>query len=108
MGYVKWNEKLRRYIVRQVEAGITPISEIARNRRVPRRTIYYLLEKFKQGGFGSLEPKQRGRKKEPLNERFNALIAEEFFHLKCGSHKIWLRFGKNGYVFARERAIRIY
>jgi len=108
MGYVKWTPKLRRYIIRQVEAGITPISEIARNRRVSRRTIYYLRKKFKKGGFGLLEPKQRGRKKEALNERFIALVVEEFTHFKCGSHKMWLRLKTKGFSVSERRIQAIY
>ncbi len=67
--YVKWTPKLRKYILRQVMLGITPISEIARNRKVPRRTIYYLLKRFRQGGLTALEPRIRGRKKEPVKNR---------------------------------------
>jgi putative transposase len=108
MGYVKWTPKLRRYIVRQAELGIIPITEIARNRRIPRRTIYYLKKKFKQGGFSSLEPNKRGRKKEPLNERFISLLEEEFMHFKCGSHKMWLRLKTKGFSVSERKIQEIY
>ena len=108
MVYVEWTPKLRRYIIRQVELGITPISEIARNRRVPRRTIYYLLKRYREGGFNALEPRKRGRKKEPLNERFISLVIEEFNHFKCGSHKMWLRLKSKGFNVSERKIQQIY
>ena len=35
--YVIRTPRLRRYVINQWKIGITPISEIAKNRRVPRR-----------------------------------------------------------------------
>ena len=46
--YVIRTPRLRRYVINQWKIGITPISEIAKNRRVPRRTIYRLIERYKR------------------------------------------------------------
>jgi len=75
--YVNWTPKLRRYIINQWKLGITPVTEIARNRKVPRRTIYYLIERYKRYDYDGLEPKPKGRKKEPLNPKFIQLIEDE-------------------------------
>jgi putative transposase len=106
--YVKWTPKLRRYVVKQVRLGITPITEIARNRHVPRRTIYYLLKRFKFGGFEALEPNQRGRKKEPLNPRFVQFVKDEWNAHKLGSHKLWLRLKSRGFSVSQRKIQEIY
>ena len=76
--YTSWTPKLRRYVINQWKLGITPVSQIARGRSVPRRTIYYLIERYKRYGFPGLEPKPKGRKKESLNPKFVHLIYELF------------------------------
>lgn len=106
--YVKWTAKLRNYIIRQTKLGITPVSVIARDRRVPRRTIYYLLKKYKQGGQIALEPKTRGRKKEPLNPNFITLVINEWAKYKIGSHKLWLRLKNKGYSVSQRKIQEIY
>jgi len=106
MVYVKWTPKLRKYIIKQVQLGITPITLIAKNRRVPRRTVYYLLEKFKQGGLEALEPRPKGRKREDLNPLFAKLVIEEFDKHRIGSHKMWLRLKNMGFKVS-ERKIQV-
>jgi len=108
MTYVKWTPRLRRYIIKQVRLGITPITTIARNRHVPRRTIYYLLKQFKQGGFEALDPKQKGRKKEPLNPHFIQLVINEWNAHKAGSHKMWLRLKNKGFNVSHRKIQEIY
>lgn len=103
MGYVNWTPKLRRYIIRQVQLGVTPVSEIARNRRVPRRTVYYLLEKFKTGGFEALEPKPKGRKREALNPAFVQIVVGEWREHKIGSHKMWRRLKSMGFGVSQRK-----
>lgn len=106
--YVKWTPRLRRYIIRQVRLGITPITEIARNRRIPRRTIYYLLKRFKKGGYEALDPKPRGRKREPLNPRFVQLVVEEWHKWKCGSFKMWRRLKSMGFNVSQRKIQEVY
>ncbi len=59
--YVNWTPRLRRYIINQWKLGITPISEIARNRHVPRGPVYYMVERW----FGTY--------KQEYDERFSGL-----------------------------------
>ena len=68
--YVNWTPKLRRYIINQWKLGIAPVSQIARDRRVPRRTVYYLIERYERFGYFGLEPRPKGKKKEDLNPKF--------------------------------------
>lgn len=106
--YVKWTPKLRRYIINQWKQGISPIAQIAKWRNVPRRTAYYLIEKYKRGGYEALEPKPKGRKKEPLNPKFVQLVIEEWNKYKCGSHKIWLRLKNKGFKVSQRKIQAIF
>jgi putative transposase len=91
-----------------VRLGITPVSDIAKNRRVPRRTIYYLLEKFRSGSFEALEPRPKGRKKENLNPQFINLVIEEWKSHKIGSHKMWRRLKSKGFEVSQRKIQEIY
>ena len=106
--YVKWTPKLRRYIINQWKLGITPVSQIARDRRVPRRTIYYLIERFKRYGYSGLEPKTKGRKKESLNPKFIQLIEDKWHKHKCGSHKMWLRLKTMGFDVSERKIQEVF
>jgi len=108
MRYKHWTPKLRKYIVRQAQAGITPISDIAKYRKVPRRTIYYLINKFRKGGFANLIPKPRGRKKDSLNHKFIELVVSEWKQFKCGSHKMWLRLKARGFTVSERKIQAVY
>ncbi|MBU0460422.1 MAG: helix-turn-helix domain containing protein [Nanoarchaeota archaeon] len=52
----------KRYYVKQALLGLTQISEICRNRKVPRRTLYRWIAKYKQYGNVGLENKCPGIK----------------------------------------------
>ncbi len=106
--YIKWTPRLRRYIINQWKFRITPASEIARNRRVPRRTIYYLIQRYKRYGYEGLEPKLKGRKKEPLNPKFIHLVVDEWNKYKCGSHKMWLRLRSMGFSVSERKIQEVF
>ena len=106
--YVNWTPKLRRYIINRWKLGITPVSQIARDRRVPRRTIYYLIERYKRYGYDGLEPKPKGRKKESLNPNFVQLIDDEWHKYKCGSHKMWLRLRSMGFDVSERKIQEVF
>lgn len=105
--YVQWTPKLRRYVVNQINAGV-PVSQIAAWRRVPKRTIYYLRERYRKGGYNALEPHPRGRKKEPLNSNFITLVIDEWRRYKCGSHKMWLRLKSKGFNVSQRKIQEIF
>lgn len=106
--YKEWTPKLRRYIIKQWLLGITPVTEIARHRKVPRRTIYYLIKKYKKGGYEALEPKPKGRKKIELHPAFIELIKAEYNKYKIGSYKMWLRMKAKGFSVSQRKIQEIY
>ncbi|PIN87870.1 hypothetical protein COV12_01570 [Candidatus Woesearchaeota archaeon CG10_big_fil_rev_8_21_14_0_10_32_24] len=50
----------KQYCVKQALLGLTPISAICRNRKVPRRTLYRWIDRYKQYGQLGLENKNPG------------------------------------------------
>jgi putative transposase len=106
--YVKWTPRLRRYIINQWKLGITPITEIARYRKVPRRTVYYLIERYKRGGYEALEPRPKGRKKIEINPKFIEMIKEEYSKYKIGSYKMWRRMREKGFSVSQRKIQEIY
>lgn len=106
--YVKWTPKLRRWVVNQALKGITPISEIARNRKIPRRSIYKLLEKYKKHGWKGLEPRQRGRKKVEISAQFEAIVLRIWHRRQRGVHKMWLALNEQGFNVSERQIQKIY
>ncbi len=105
---IKWTPKLRKWVVKQALADITPISEIARNRKIPRRTIYKLLERYKKFGINGLEPLKRGRKKDKINAQFEKLVLAKWHTRSAGVHKMWLDLTKMGFSVSERQIQKIY
>lgn len=101
----KWTKLLRRYVVRQAQLGITPISQIAKNRNVSRRSIYMLLKRYKEHGWAGLEPKQPGRKNDPVNQAFEKVVLDRWHNFPRGVHKLWIDLKLDGY-YVSERKIQ--
>jgi len=106
--YVKWTPKLRKWIIKQWKLGITPISEIARNRKVPRRSVYMLIQRFKQYGVNGLEPRKRGRKKDKLNAHFEQYVISLWAKMPRGSHKMWLHLKEKGFSVSERKIQQVY
>ena len=53
----------KRHCVKQALLGLTPVSEICRNRRIPRRTLYRWIHRYKKYGALGLNNKIPGAKK---------------------------------------------
>ncbi|MGM5485088.1 MAG: DDE-type integrase/transposase/recombinase [Nanobdellota archaeon] len=104
----KLTPKLRKWIIKQWQLGITPITDISRSRGVPRRTIYELIKRFKKHGIDGLEPKKRGRKKEPINSAFEDIVLRHWAELPRGSHKMWLDLKKQGFGVSQRKIQEIY
>ena len=106
--YVKWTPRLRTWIIKQWQAGITPIAEIARNRSVPRRSMYMLIARFKRFGWNGLEPRKKGRKKDKINAHFEMYVLQLWATLPRGNHKMWLDLKNQGFGVSERKIQQIY
>lgn len=106
--YTKWTPKLRKWIIKQWQLGIIPVSEMARNRQISRRSIYMLISRFKNFGWNGLEPRKRGRKKDKINAHFEQYLLQRWADLPRGSHKMWLELTENGFGVSERKIQQIY
>lgn len=104
----RWTTRLRKYVVKQCLAKITPIAEIARNRGVSRRSIYMLLDRYHKYGINGLDPKKRGRKKDPVNPHFEQYVLQLWAKMPRGSHKMWLDLCKQGFKVSQRKIQQIF
>ena len=100
--------KKKRYCVRQALLGITPVTEIARNRKVPRKTLYRWIDAYKQGGWSALENKDIGAPKLDINPQFEELVVNFWKNHKYGSGKTWLLLKEQGYGVSQRQIQKIF
>lgn len=105
---VKWTPKLRKWVIKQWQAGMTPVAEIARNRMLSRRSVYLLIGRFKRYGWQGLEPRKRGRKEEVVNTHFEQYILGLWAEMPRGSHKLWLDLKEQGFGVSQRKIQKIY
>ena len=98
----------KKYCVRQALLGLTPISEISRNRRVPRRTLYRWIARYKQYGDVGLENKNPGVKETIINHNCEHIICEFWYEYKFGSHKTWLELRAKGFNVSQRQIQKIF
>jgi transposase len=73
---VSYTLKKKVYCVKQARSGLSSISDIGRNRRVPRRTIYRWIEKYASSGTEGLIDKKRGVESIIINPEFENQIVK--------------------------------
>jgi len=67
--------KKRVWIVKQFQRG-EPVSEIAKSQKINRRTIYKILEKYKEFSWDGLKDHKTGRSETILNENAQVIILD--------------------------------
>lgn len=99
----------KRYCVRQALLGITPISEIARNRKVPRMTLYRWINDYKQGGWNALKnTKSPGAPETKINKQFELLVVDFWKEHKYGNAKTHFILKQKGYSVSRRQIQKIF
>jgi putative transposase len=100
--------KKKRYCVRQALLGIIPISDIARNRKVPRRTLYRWIEAYKTGGWDALHNCSAGAPALEINPDFEVLVVNFWRENKFGSGKTWLLLKEQGFDVSQRQIQNIF
>jgi putative transposase len=98
----------KRYCVRQALLGIIPISEISRNRNVPRRTIYRWIELYKKFGYDGLKDTSAGAPILEINPVFEQLVVKFWHEYKYGSGKTWLLLKEQGYQVSQRQIQKVF
>ena len=105
---VLYTIKKRLYCVRQALLRITPISEICRNRHVPRMTLYRWIAKYKEFGPEGLVEKQRGIDSTQISPKFEELVLSTWKKYKYGAPKMLLVTNKQGFGVSQRQIQKIY
>ena len=91
-----------------MELGISPTSEISKNRGVPRRTLYRWFERYKKFGKAGLENKTPGRKQFRINVTFEQVVLSTWDELKIGSPKMHFLLMQKGFSVSQRQIQKIY
>lgn len=100
--------KKKIYCIKQAHLGLSSISDISRNRRVPRRTLYRWIEKHKKQGINGLVDKKRGVEQLNINPDFESLVVNLWKDTKYGSPKMWLYTKSKGFDVSQRQIQKIY
>jgi putative transposase len=104
----KHSLKKKIYSVKQALLGITPITDIAKYRKVPRRTLYRWINLYKQFGEEGLVENARGVSKTIINPNFEQLVIGLWKEQKCGSPKMLLLTKAKGFDVSQRQIQKIY
>lgn len=105
---MKYSLKLKLWCVKQMKLGLTHISDISRNRKVPRRTLYRWKERFEENGSEGLVNKNPGREETVINNKFKHLVIHTWYDTKYGSSKMKLFLDEKGFDVSQRQIQKIY
>jgi len=91
------------WCVKQALAGLTPLALIARNRRVPRRSLYRWIQRYERYGAAGLENKKPGRHAEGTSAAFEAIVIATWKEEKLGSPKLWRLLTSRGFGVSQRQ-----
>jgi putative transposase len=100
--------KKKRYCVRQVLLGLTPVREICRNRKVPKTTLYRWLELYKKGGWDALKEHAAGAPALEINPDFEKVVVEFWHQHKYGAEKTHFKLKERGYNVSQRQIQKIF
>ena len=100
--------KKKLWCVKQALLGLTHLAEIARNRRVPRRTLYRWVERYRKYGPSGLENRRPGRRPENINPSFENVVLTTWAEEKIGSPKMWRLLTTRGFGVSQRQIQKIH
>ena len=104
----KHSQKKKIYCVKQALLGLSSISDIGRNRRVARKTLYRWINRYKIGGSDGLIDKKTGIEQLNINPEFENIIVKLWADTKYGSPKMWLYIKSQGFDVSQRQIQKIY
>ena len=99
--------KKKLWCVKQVQLGQTHLALIAKNRRVPRRTLYRWIQRYEQYGAAGLENRAPGRRPDVVTPAFEDLVVTVWHEEKPGSPKLWRAMNARGFSVSQRHIQQI-
>jgi len=100
--------KKKRYCVRQMLLGLSPVGDISRNRKVPRMTLYRWLEAYKKGGWDALKEHGAGAPALEINPDFEKIVVEFWRQHKYGAEKTHFKLKERGFDVSQRQIQKIF
>jgi len=100
--------KKKLYCVKQALKKITPITQICKNRHVPRKNLYRWINLYKLYGESGLIEKKRGSKELKINNNFENIVLNLWYQFKIGSPKMYLMTKELGFGVSQRQIQKIY
>lgn len=88
--------------------GLTPASEISRNRKVPRRTLYRWLEAYKTSGWDALKEHGAGAPALEINVDFENIVVDFWHQHKYGAEKTHFKLKEKGFDVSQRQIQKIF
>ena len=105
---MKYTFKRKLWCVKQMNKGITPVSDISKFRKIPRKTLYRWLNSYKEFGENGLKNKPRGAKPIEINSKFEKFVVNLWKTNKYGSPKMKIELDKLGFNVSQRQIQKIY
>lgn len=105
MGY---NLKTKLKVLKHVKMNITPIEQIAKQRRIPKQTIYRWLNRANKFGAQTLENKKPGAKEIRINVTVENMILATWSERQRGCHKMWQNLKSKGFGVSERQIQKVY
>ena len=100
--------RLKKWCIKQFNDGIFSVLEISKNRKIPRKTIYRWLKRYKELGKIGLKNKKPGRKSYPINVTDENVVLSSWKELKYGSPKMNFLLKQKGFGVSQRQIQKIY
>ena len=103
-----YSKKKKKYYVKQILTGKQTATEISRYRRIPRRTLYRWLDRYKKQGEEGLENKRPGRKCDIIDPVLEEQVYKFWSTYKYGAHKTRLKLKARGLDISERLIQRVF
>jgi len=103
-----YEPEFKRKILRHFSLHVSNLTQVSEIRKVPRRTIYRWIERYKRYGESGLLNRKPGSKPTNVNSNFTAKVIELWQERPRGVHKMWLDLQKLGYGVSERQLRKIY
>jgi len=105
MGYSK---KFKLKILKHVDLGITPVEQISKIRKIPKKTIYRWLNRRRLFGESGLENLKPGAKEIRINVTFEKLVLSVWHKRQRSANKMKLALKELGFSVSERQIQKIY
>ena len=103
-----YSQTFKERILKHERMGLTPLSQIAKIRNVPRQTIYRWKRLQQHYGAAGLVNHKPGAKPRHINETFSIMVIALWNERQRGVHKMWTALHARGFDVSERQIQKLY